>query len=122
MIPGSGAVAFPGVVPVIHAGTAHMAEMGVILHPNAFVLCDLHELLHAALGPGVLRDPGLYVCRAHRGRAIGVFHLHFVAAGQGLVAVVDLQDLQVLGAALGGAHPCVDNVGNFLPQLVLCHW
>ena len=122
MISGSGAVTFSGVIPVIHAGTAYMAHMGVILHPNAFVLCDLHELLHAALGPGVLRDPGLYVCRAHRGRAICVFHLHFVAAGQGLVAVVDLQDLQVFCAPLGGTHPCVDNVGYFLPQLVFCHW
>ena len=109
------------VLPVVHAGVAHLGGVCVVLRPDPFFLGDLDVLSHAALRPGVLRDPCLDVRRGGRGGTMGVTHLYAVTSCQWLVVVVDVQDLQVLGAASGCSVPCVDNVRHLSAQFVSGH-
>ena len=109
------------VLPVVHAGVAHLGGVCVVLRPDPFFLGDLDVLSHAALRPGVFRDPCLDVRRGGRGGTMGVTHLYAVTSCQRLVVVVDVQDLQVLGAASGCSVPCVDNVRHLSAQFVSGH-
>ena len=110
------------VVPVIKNVVAHFRGVCVVFLPRAQFLEQFNMLFAPALRWDNVGQARLDGHGGGVGAAPCVRVLHFIAPGQGLVGVVNVNDLFVAPVAFLAPQPGHGGVHDLLSKLVLCHW